>query len=306
MNRYQQEVAQMDRRHRLRVRGVSFTAAAVLAIAALWSAGLPPTQWWVRAQAWWSEKHRPEEPRTVAPSVAATRVEGSQTAGEVAANVQPGTASSISAEPQPLFLVGTSPGRNKNEGTALIGVNPDNPQTYVGGAVLANGARLAEIHREYVVLARGASTAKLPLYRRNAPSPPPREALLMVGGASPSAPAPSVQHVLTEYVRPSPVYQGETLRGYEVYPGRKAGVFTRLGLQPGDVITAIDSLPLSEPQQAMELFAQLTRGGAVTATIERKNQVQSIALDGALIIADQEAARNSAAQTAPAFDPASG
>ncbi|HSH64676.1 MAG TPA: hypothetical protein VLB84_02510 [Bacteroidia bacterium] len=43
MNRYQQEVAEMDRRHRLRVRGVSFTAAAVLAIAALWSAGLPLT-----------------------------------------------------------------------------------------------------------------------------------------------------------------------------------------------------------------------------------------------------------------------
>lgn len=275
MNRYQRDVAEMDRRHRLLVRGASFTAAAVLAIAALWSAGLPPTQWWARAQAWWGEKHRPDEPLAVAPSsVLATPVDGSQNADEVSASIQPGTAASISSQPQPLFLVGTVPGRNEHEGTALIGINPDNPQTYVGGAVLANGARLAEIHREYVVLARGASTAKLPLYRRNAPSPPPRDALLMVGGAPPSAPTLSVQHVLTEYLRPSPVYEGEILRGYEVYPGRKAGIFARLGLQPGDVITAINSLPLSEPHQAMELFAQLTRGSAVTATIERKNEVQ--------------------------------
>lgn len=298
MNRYQQDVAEMDRRHRLLVRGASFTAAAALAVAVLWSAGVPLTQWWARAQARWSEKHRPDEPLAVAPShVLAPPVDGPQ-------SIQPGTASSISSQPQPLFLVGTAPGRNKHEGTALIGVNPDNPQTYVGGAVLANGARLAEIHREYVVLARGASTAKLPLYRRNAPSPPRRDALLMVGGAPPSAPTPSVQHVLTEYLRPSPVYEGEILRGYEVYPGRKAGVFARFGLQPGDVITAINSLPLSEPHQAMELFAQLTRGSAVTATIERKNEVQSIALDGALIISDQEAARNAAPPSAPAFDPA--
>lgn len=303
MNRYQREVAEMDRRHRLIVRGASFTAATALAVAALWSAGLLPTQWRVRLQAWWAETHKPDESLAIAPPALAAPSDGSPTSGEVAATLQPGTESSIAAEPQPLFLAGTSPGRNKNEGTALIGVNPDNPQTYVGGAMLANGARLVEIHPDHVVLARGASFAKLPLYQRNAPLPQTRSVLLMVGGEAASAPAAatSVQNVLTEYLRPSPLYEGEVLRGYEIYPGRKAGVFARLGLQAGDVITAINGLPLSEPRQAMELFAELTRGGAVTATIERRNKVQSIALDGALILSDQDATQSSAAQTALPF-----
>lgn len=304
MNRYQREVAQMDRRHRLIVRSASFAAAAVLSIAALWSAGLPPTQWWVLAVAWWAGTDGPNEqpPAVATPPALAAPSDGSQTSGEVAATIQPGTESSIAAEPQPLFLVGTSPGRNKNEGTALIGVNPDNPQTYVGGAMLANGARLVEIHRDHVVLARGAASAKLWLYQRNASSAPVRDAVLTVG-AEESAPAPAttVRDVLTEYLRPSPLYDGDVLRGYEVYPGRKAGVFARLGLQAGDVITAINGLPLSEPRQAMELFAELTRGGVVTATIKRKNKVQSIALSGALILSDQDATQNSAAQTPPPF-----
>jgi hypothetical protein len=299
-NRHQLEVVELDRRHRRIIRMLSFVGAGVLVVAALWSAGLPPTQWWAQMQAWLAQ---PDKPTVEAAASTPPRVTPSaeSTAAAIPSSEAPsGTDSSVSIAPQPLFLVATSPGRNKNEGTAQIGTNPDNPQTYVGGAILANGARLTEIHRDHVILARGDSSARLELFRRNVPAAPTSNALLLVGGEQPGqVPIKPTQEIITQYLRPSPVYDGETLRGYQVYAGPKAGVFSRLGLEPGDVITAIDDAPLNDPQQSMELFAQLPRGSAVVATIERKGGTRRITLDGAHINADQEQAATATAQAAP-------
>jgi type II secretion system protein C len=301
MNRYQREVAEIDRRHQLFIRTLSFAGAAILIVVALWSAGLPPSEWLRRTQAWLSESNkRTDEGATAIAAPAQAPSAQPASAPAPSAELSAGTDSSVSASPQPLFLVATSPGRNKNEGTALIGTNPDSPQTYVGGAMLVNGARLAEIHRDYVLLSRGDDSARLELYRRSKPSPPISSALLHVGGEQPARlPVAETREILTDYVRPSPVYDGEVLRGYEVYPGAKSGVFARLGLESGDLITAIDDSPLSDAQQAMELFGQLTRGVAVVATVVRKTARRRVTLDGALITADQEASRNSTVQVAP-------
>jgi general secretion pathway protein C len=303
VNRYQREVAEMDRRHALLVRALSFSGAAVLIVAALWSAGLPPSVWWERVQAWLSapEPARDSASLPITSDAEAVTPVASSTADQ---GLMPGTDSSVSDRPQTLLLIAVTPGRNKSEGTAQIGTNPDNPQTYVGGALLANGARLEEIHRDHVVLRRGDQTAKLYLFRRDSAIASTSNALLSVGGDSEAkVAAPITREILTDYLRPSPIYDGERLLGYQVYPGAKASVFARLGLQAGDVITAINGLPLSEPQQAMELFSELTRGAAVTAVIQRKSERHHLALDGALILADVEASENASAQAAAVVAP---
>jgi hypothetical protein len=40
-------------------------------------------------------------------------------------------------------------------------VSPENPQNYVAGALLSNGAELTEIHTDYVVLERGGKRSRL-------------------------------------------------------------------------------------------------------------------------------------------------
>jgi len=299
MNHFQREVAGIARRRSLVVRGVSLTGAVVLAFAALWGAGLPPTQWLARAQAWLSggENQSVETPSRELPASAAIPAVA-PLAATTPVNVLPsGTDSSLSVRPQSLFLVATSPGRNKREGTAQIGINPDNPQTYVAGALLANGAQLTEIHSDYVVIVRGDVSARLPLYSRTTATAPSNIDLLLVGGEQqPPIPVAATRDVLTDYIRPSPIYDGESLLGYQVYAGRKTGVFAQLGLQAGDVVTAINDVALSDPQQAIELFNDLTRGSALTATVKRNNVIRRLALDGALILADQDVERNATAQ----------
>lgn len=292
MNRYQLEFAELGRRQRIVTRALSFAGAGLLIVMALWSAGLPPGVWFRTVEKWIAQlRSDPVRPPASVSGIAPVEERPpAAIAPGVSSALTNGTQSSISPTPLPLYLLSTSPGRNFQDGTAQIGTNTANPQTYMAGALLANGATLAEIHPDYVVLKRGERTAKLSIFKlADNVAGKVADDLLTIGGAQKSQSSPATHHeVLTDYLRPSPVYDGETLRGYEVYPGQRSGIFAQLGLQAGDVITALNDLPFVDPAQAMQMFQQLIDGSAVIASIERKNKSERITLDGALIAADRE------------------
>ncbi|MDB6107636.1 MAG: ral secretion pathway protein [Gammaproteobacteria bacterium] len=203
--------------------------------------------------------------------------------------VPSGNDSSISKVPLPLKLTVTRPGRNVHEGSADIGVNEHSPQTYVAGAILANGARLIEIYPDHVRLEKDHRVVALyreGMSRLNAQAG--LSDLLTVGGTQ-APPAQADSHEdLTDYIRPSPVYSGTSVVGLQVYAGRQAGAFAQIGLQPGDVITAIDEVPLSELQTALEQLHRLTQGEVVAATVQRKGERISLDLDGSVIEATRQ------------------
>jgi len=95
-------------------------------------------------------------------------------------------------------------------------------------------------------------------------------------------------------LRPTPIYDGERLVGYQVYPGRQAGVFAQMGLQAADVVTAIDGASLSDPVQATALFHELLNGAALSAVVTRKGQSERLTLDGTVILKEQERAKQAA------------
>lgn len=274
----------MDRRHSRLVRALTFVGAAGLAGLALWSAGLPPTEWWAAAQRRWLN----EEP---AEQVASTPVVSPRPASASAAVADPKDLQSTdtSTSPLPLHLVATTPGPNKSEGTARIGTNRANPQTYVAGALLANGARIAEVHRDHVVLERDGKRVDLYLETLVARTGRPADDLMMVGGTPRAAPAlPMTREVLTDYIRPSPVFDDETLRGLQVYAGRKSGIFAQLGLRPGDVLTAINDAPILDTAIALDALKEITNGTSIVVRVERNGKSERLVLDGTLITKDLE------------------
>lgn len=273
------------------IRLASLGGAAVVAVVVLWAAGLPPSEWLARLHALVSSP-----PTVVTPQIATTPVPmapASPAARAVpSADVKalPGTDSSLSKVPLPLYLVGVAPGRNVTEGTAQIGTNIDNPQTYTAGAMLVNGARLAEIYSDHVVLKKNDRTARLDLYNRAKPIAVSSNELLNVGGNSTPVASikPASHDALTDYLRPSAVYVEQTLHGYKVFPGKKSSVFSQLGLQAGDVITAIDGSPLIGRAETIQTLRQLTEGAAFAVTVERGATKIQMTLDGAVILADHE------------------
>jgi type II secretion system protein C len=275
-------------RRRWAMRGLVFGSCAAVGFLALWSSGF--TLKGLRRSA---ETIRPAVPQ-LQPMPASQLGATNAPKALDPALAFPGITSSTSDSPRRLILTGTILGRNSREGSAFVGIDARNPQTYVAGALLANGARLAQIFKDYVVLEHEGRSVRLYVqgHHPSGATQPPDE-LVMVGKSESFKPAqPTSTETFTDVIRPSPVYEGSTLEGYQVYPGIHAGAFARMGLLPGDVITQIDGMPFSDPSQAMAMFSQLASGITMTATVNRKGTLQQVALDGSFIVSEHAQAKS--------------
>jgi len=56
-------------------------------------------------------------------------------------------------------------------------------------------------------------------------------------------------------LRPQPVMDHNRMNGFRVYPGRNRAAFTRLGLRPGDQVTAINGTPLDDRERGEQISA---------------------------------------------------
>jgi hypothetical protein len=283
MTLYRQEVADMDRRYQRRVRAATFAGAALLALAALWSARVSLYQAWVDADRWLMERdaggasHVEENRSPAIPAAIPQR----QVNGAVA-----GSDAVVPTVPQPLQLVSTSPGRSSGEGTARLGIDRRAPQTYIAGAILANGSQLKEIYTDRVVLERDGK--RLTLFVDSAKNTAQNPGLAMVGGparATPAAPR-FANDPLTDVIRAMPVYDdNEMLAGMQVFAGQKAGAFAQLGLQAGDVITSLDGAPITDWPTALEQLHTLLEGAALNAAVRRGTHIQAVSIDGNIVTA---------------------
>ena len=93
----------------------------------------------------------------------------------------------------------------------------------------------------------------------------------------------------SELLRPQPVFAGGSLRGYRVYPGRNRAQFASLGLQPGDLVMAVNGAALDDPNRGLEILRGVGQGSAVTLTVERGGQQQQITVDPAAVAQDLQA-----------------
>jgi type II secretion system protein C len=217
----------------------------------------------------------------------------------VPATVSPmGRYSSVSAKPVPLILVSVSLGRTIRDGSAKIGVVRDSPQTYLAGAVLENGAQLVEIHPDYVVLLKNGSRARLYLDDKSTLRRSDEAAEPTVGGNQQLAPPVRLtsREAVTDYIRPSPAYDGASLVGYQVYPGARPAAFHQMGLQAGDLIIEINGTPLTDPSTAWEIFRGLMQGSTFAASVTRNGAIVHISLDGSLLVSADDAIANGSSQ----------
>ena len=61
--------------------------------------------------------------------------------------------------------------------------------------------------------------------------------------------------------------------------GRNRAIFNKLGLKPGDLVTAINGTALDDPQRSQEVFNTIQTSDHVTVTVERGGQKQDISLN---------------------------
>jgi general secretion pathway protein C len=212
---------------------------------------------------------------------------------------QSGDPSDAPATTANLTLAGTLAGREPEQGWAIIGATGQSARVYATGASLPGGSKLFAVYPDRVILDRNGARESLLLPRLAGGASggvAPRAAGLPPVAASNASIADSVRQLLVqnpsagaELLRPQPVFAGGSLRGYRVYPGRNRAQFAGLGLQPGDLVMAVNGAALDDPNRGLEILRGVGQGSAVTLTVERGGQQQQITVDPVSVVQELQA-----------------
>lgn len=218
-----------------------------------------------------------------APAIDLAAIVNAHLFGVAAATGDPSSAPATSAN---LSLAGTLAGPDPAMGWAIIGASGQSARVYATGASLPGGTKLAAVYPDRVILDRNGARESLMLPRLSGGGAAMPAAYAPGAGAPPASLADSVRQLMAqdpaaanELLRPQPVFAGGSLRGYRVYPGRNRAQFARLGLQPGDLVTAVNGAALDDPNRGLEILRGIGAGAAVTLTIDRNGQQQQLAVD---------------------------
>ncbi|MDE2450496.1 MAG: type II secretion system protein GspC [Gammaproteobacteria bacterium] len=190
----------------------------------------------------------------------------------------------------PLVLTGVMAANDPRDGLAILGPSVAATKVYAVGDDIPGGARLHSVFADHVLLERNGNLEALALPRQLAGNTPPPSL-----SAAPTAPVIDRMRelvsrdpgIIADIMRPEPVFAGGKQQGFRVYPGRDREAFIRLGLRPGDLVTAIDGTPLDDPARGEQILGTLGTSSEAHVTILRNGQQQDLTLDLAAV--EQEA-----------------
>lgn len=247
---------------------------------------------WVGWQLWPQLRALQSRPRPTPTSPAPVLARGpTQAPGEKVSVL--GTDASLSPGPLKLILVSTAPKPTLADSTAALGTDPRNPQTYAGGAVLSNGARIVDIRHDRIVLSmRGQKTTLAVEPTSAVPDGNAGEAGsvgAMSGQQANVPPGVSSREDLSEFLRPQPEYENGRLSGLRIFAGTNASRLASLGLEAGDVIRAVSGAPVTSERAWQEVDDILSSGGSLVVEVERKGTRLSVSLDGARLAGGEPA-----------------
>jgi general secretion pathway protein C len=219
------------------------------------------------------------------------------------ANAPPSTAN--------LVLAGTIATQDPKRGVAIVSDGGPSKVYSVGDNI--GGASLHSVYLDRVILDRGGTLETLllprllpsdrgrPVARRSHVDPRTIAAVDNIRHMVQQDPG-----ILDQVMRVVASYDNVAgkLRGFRAYPGRNRAIFNKLGLKPGDLVTAINGTQLDDPQRSQDVFNTIQTSDRVSVTIERSGQKQEITLNIAQVAAqaakDLESDAGAAASGAPA------
>lgn len=189
----------------------------------------------------------------------------------------------------PLVLTGIIAAKDPKDGLAIIGTAAANGKIYAVGGRLPGNARVHAVYLDRVLLERNGTIEALLLPHKFSGGSPPATA--------PMGPSPldrmqralsNEPGLISDVLRPQPVFADGKLHGYRVYPGRDVKAFAALGLRNGDLVLAINGTALDDPARGNEIFSTLGNSDQAHVTVMRNGQQQDITLNMSQIASQAE------------------
>lgn len=220
-----------------------------------------------------------------------------------------GDASNAPQTSMALVLAGVIANTDPKTGIAIIGESAASAKVVLVGDTVPGGAKLHAVFADRVVLERAGALESLSLPHQptlaSAAPPPALPAQLPTAGDVQILDRmrkliESDPGVIGDVMRPQPVFAEGKQRGYRVYPGRNRAAFSRLGLRPGDLVTAINGTPLDDPARGNEIFRTLGSSPEARVTVMRSGRQQELTLNMAQVANEAEQLGNPPARANPA------
>jgi general secretion pathway protein C len=195
----------------------------------------------------------------------------------------------------PLVLTGTIAGNDPQNGLAILGQTAQTAKVYAVGDNVPGGAKLHSVYSDRVVIDRNGQLESLALpHQMNAGNgPPPSSAALQGDNGAIERMRRMITEqpgLLADVMRPQPVIDHGRMNGFRVYPGRNRMAFMRLGLRPGDQVTAINGTPLDDQDRGQAILSTLGTSPEARVTVIRNNQQQDLTLNIAQVAQEAEVA----------------
>ena len=191
----------------------------------------------------------------------------------------------------PLVLTGIIAGNDPQNGLAILGQTAQTAKVFAVGDSVPGGAKLHSVYTDRVVIDRNGELESLVLPRQVAGSaPPPSSASVQAR----NLPMERMRQMISEQpgiigdvMRPQAVTEHGKVTGFRVFPGRNRMAFMRLGLRPGDEVTAINGTPLDDQDRGEQIMRTLGSTSEAHVTVIRNGQQQDLTLNIAQV--EQEA-----------------
>lgn len=166
---------------------------------------------------------------------------------------------------------------------ALIENEQGEERPYAIGQTIAAGVDLHAIYTNRVILDRNGRFETLTLERAKMEAAVERVDGGETVGAELTADLAALRQqilaqptTLANYLRLQPERDNGNLVGYRVYPGQERGLFQRVGLRPGELVTQVNGVALTSQSQALQVLGTLAQAPQISLTLRRGGQERTI------------------------------
>lgn len=197
-----------------------------------------------------------------------------------------------------LVLNGVVSSSDVNKGAAVI-EHKGKQNTYgVGEKIEGTNAILRQVHVDRVIIRNGARNETLmlegldfkqanrnkpkinkPVAQKRSAAPSPKPTRLSREAAEATQQLRASPGSFIEFISVSPHRENNQMVGYRLSPGKNPTLFDSAGLKRNDIVTQINGLDLSDPQQSMEAMNELRKSESIELSVIRGGELLTLYLE---------------------------
>jgi general secretion pathway protein C len=171
------------------------------------------------------------------------------------------------------------------DGAAIIGEAGKNQRFYRTGDKIQKDMELVEVRNDHVLLLRNGrfETLRFPGLKK---LPTSQKAKTQPAAQDSAVDVKEYRQLfqkhpekIAEHFDIMPVFENGVLKGYRVKPQSNRSLYDELGLQPDDLLVAVNGIPLNDRSQLSEVIAEISSAELLTVNLLRNKKQETLLLD---------------------------